>query len=78
MTPTTLPTLSAVETIHRAETLLRNAPMDPETRNRLQRLTDATVSFTGYYLRFAEPACRPEQLTTYETLKTLVTQLENT
>ena len=51
--------------------------MDPETRNHLQGLTDATVSFTGYYLRFAKPACRPEQLTMYETLKTLVTQLEN-
>lgn len=77
MTPTTLPTLSAVETIHRAETLLKNASMDPETRSHLQKITDATVSFTGYYLRFAEPVCRPEQRATYEHLKTLVTQLEN-
>ena len=78
MIPTTLPTLTAVQTIHRAQALLENQNLPAKVRTQLQVQSDAVLSFTGYYLRFANPNCRAEQAEALNSLIALVTQLEKT
>ena len=77
MTQPTLPTIKCVELIHKAEALKRLTTLDATTLDELTRLTDAVLSFTSFYLRHAEPACRPEQLSAYLRLKLVVESLEN-
>lgn len=76
MTTTTLPTLLAVKTVHRAQSLLQLPQLTPEDKNALSPLTDAVLSFTTFYLRFAAPKCRPAQLSALGQLQSLVNQLE--
>ena len=76
MTRTTLPTIQSVQTIHKAQALLESGILSTEQKQKLTPLTDAVLSFTGYYLRFANPKCRSEQLDALNKLTTLVTQLE--
>ena len=78
MIPTTLPTLTAVQTIHKAQHLLETVKLPAKTKHQLQAMTDAVLSFTAYYLRFANPNCRPEQADALNSLIALVAQLEKT
>jgi len=76
LTRPTLPTLKAVATIHKAHNLSFNKALPEATKVELRQLTDAVLSFTSFYLRFAEPECRPEQLEAYERLRSKVNLLE--
>ena len=76
MTPTTLNTIEALDTIHRAQRLLDSRKLTIRHANDLNQLTDAVVSFTAFYLRQPEPVCRPEQRRAFDALKSLVIQLE--
>lgn len=78
MTHTTLPTIQAVLAVHRAQHLLQNAPLTPNQRKDLTALTNGVLSFTAYYLRFANPECRPSQLQALHSLINLIDQLEHT
>lgn len=76
-TPTCrLQTSAAVNTIHKAQALAQNMSIPQDERNRLIQLTDAVVSFTGYYLRYANPKCRPEQATALANLTSMTNQME--
>ena len=76
MTHTTLPTIQAIETIHRAQVLLNSRKLKGSQAADLSELTDAVLSFTGFYLKQPNPACRPEQRMAFELLQAHVTQLE--
>lgn len=78
MIPTTLPTLTAVQTIHKAQHLLETVKLPTKTKHQLQAMTDAVLSFTAYYLRFANPNCRPEQADALNLFIAYVAQLEKT
>lgn len=71
-----LPTLKAVETLHKATTLINNQMVTRETKLELKALRDTVLSFTAYYLKYPNPDCRTEQFEAYKKLEAEVERIE--
>jgi hypothetical protein len=68
--------MQAVDLIQRAQRLIDSRKLKISAVKELTALSDAVLSFTAYYLRHAEAACRPEQRLAFDQLQSLVIQLE--
>lgn len=71
-----LPTLKAVETVHKATVLVNNPMVTRETKLELKAMRDAVLSFTAYYLKYPDPDCRTEQFEAYKKLEAEVERIE--
>jgi hypothetical protein len=78
LTHPTLPTIQAIETIHRAQALLNSKKLPRLHATELNARLDAVVSFTVFSLRDPNPRVRPEQLRAYENLVEFINTIEST
>ena len=74
--PHILNTLTATKEIHRGTGNLNRLPLTPTEAVNLQRLVDAVLSFTAYYLRVEKANCRPSQADALAALIKLNDELE--
>lgn len=72
----TLNTITAVKEVHRGTNNLNRLPLTTDETANLQRLVDAVLSFTAYYLRVEKANCRPSQLDALAALINLNDELE--